>query len=287
MGMTYRLPNFLYIGTSKAGSTWVFDLLNRHPDVHMAPAKGLCFFSRHYERGLCWYASQFGGARGQRVVGEVSHGLLYHARACERIAKMDAGIRLMVCLREPVDRAFSDYLDARRNDGFQGSFEEALERNAKLLERGRYAKYLSRYLQHFSRDQIHVAVFDDLQQDADAFGREIFRFLHVEEIPLSSAQRKRMLPAGVPRSRRLAMLAKQGAHCLHRLGLRGLRVRLKTSRKLRNALYRPLTDDRRPSVAPDTRARLRATYRAEMKELDALLGSALATRWGYDACNED
>jgi len=64
-----RLPNFLYIGTSKAGSTWIYDVLNRHPDIYMAPGKGLYFFSRHYERGLEWYASHFLGAASERIIG--------------------------------------------------------------------------------------------------------------------------------------------------------------------------------------------------------------------------
>ena len=95
------------------------------------------------------------------------------------------------------------------------------------------------------------------------------------------AQRQRMLPAGVPRSRRLTRAAKRVAHLLHRLGLRGLRGRLKTSRRVRDTLYRPLGDDERPHMDPETRARLKRHFQPEVAALDALLGTSLAERWGY------
>jgi hypothetical protein len=278
-----RFPNFLYIGTSKAGSTWIYDVLNRHPDIFMAPGKGLYFFSRHYERGLGWYASHFSGAADERIIGEVSHAYLYDEEACERIAETSPDMRLMVCLRDPVDRAFSEYLDAHKNGKLEVCFEEALLSEPDLLERGRYATYISRYLERFPRDQLHVAVFDDLAADPDRFAGDLFRFLKVEQRPLSNAQRRRMLPAGVPRSTGLARAAKRGAHFLQRIGLRGLRGRLKTSRSVRNALYRPLGEDERPTMNPETRMRLRAQFAAEVAELDALLGTSLSTRWGYES----
>ena len=128
------LPNFLYIGTSKAGSTWLYDVLNHHPDVFMAPGKGLYFFSAHYERGLDWYGSHFAAAAGQRIRGEVSHGYLYDEKACERMAAMDPELKLMVCLREPVDRAFSEYLDGVKNGRVDGSFELQLEHLLTVLK---------------------------------------------------------------------------------------------------------------------------------------------------------
>lgn len=280
--MSGRLPNFLYIGTSKAGSTWLYDVLMYHPDVHMAPGKGLYFFSRHFDQGLQWYSRHFSGASGAQVVGEVSHAYLYDEQACRRIAQSIPDVRLMVCLREPADRAFSEYLDAKKNGKLECSFEEALIAEPELLERGLYAKYLSRYLELFPLTQIHVAVFDDLVENPNAFAADLFEFLGVKAIDLPSSRRRRMLPAGVPRSKPLAGAAKRCAHLLQRLGQRRLRGRLKRSRIVRNLLYRNLSDNERPKMAEDTRARLRAFYAAEMVSLDALLGTSLSDRWGYE-----
>lgn len=279
--MSGQLPNFLYIGTSKAGSTWIYDILNRHPEVYMAPGKGLYYFSQNYGHGLDWYASQFAGAGDRRVVGEVSHAYLYDENACARIAATAPKMRLMVCLRNPVDRAFSDYLDAVRNGKLDASFEDALTIEPDLFERGRYEKYLSRYLSRFPRQQLHVAIFDDLVEDPNTFAASLFGFLGIEIIQLSTARQQRMLPAGVPRSVRLAQFAKHGAHLMRRLGFRGLRGKLKTSRAVRNLLYRQLADEDRPTMAADTRAELQERYTREIAALDSLLGTSLCERWGY------
>jgi hypothetical protein len=278
-----RLPNLLYIGTAKAGSTWIYDVLAAHPDVHMAPGKGLYFFTSHYERGLDWYRAQFAAASGERVVGEVSHTYLYDEKACERAAAAIPDARLIVCLREPVDRAFSDYLDAVKNGRADGPFEELIERDPDFLELGRYARYLEPWLVRFGRERIHVGIFDDLSRDPERFAVEMFRFLDVAAVPLAPAQRKRMMPAGRPRSHALARLAKTASHAARALGLRSLRGRLKRSRALRNVLYRPYAEAERPVLRPETRDRLRESYRNDVRELDALLGgSAFRERWGYE-----
>jgi hypothetical protein len=276
------LPNFLYIGTSKAGSTWIYDVLARHPDVYMAPGKGLYFFSTHYERGLDWYRAQFEGATGQRGVGEVSHTYLYCEAACERIAAALPDVKLLVSLREPVDRAFSDYLDAVKNGKIAGGFEAAIEREPAFLEISRYATYLLPYLRRFGRERIHVGLFEELGRDPQEFARAIFRFLGVAEIELAPRQRERMMPAGRPRSPGLAQLAKRASHAARALGLRGLRGRAKRSRAVRNLLYRPYAREERPSPRPETRERLWESFRGEVRALDALLGTSFAARWGYE-----
>jgi hypothetical protein len=160
-----RLPNFIYIGTNKAGSTWLYDVLARHPDVYMAPGKGLYFFSKHYERGLDWYRTHFEEVGDERIVGEVSHSYMYSDDVWKRIAEMDPEIRLMVCLREPVDRAFADYLDGVKNGLIHGDFETELEREPPFLQRSHYSRYLAPYVEQFGLDSIHVALFDELSAD--------------------------------------------------------------------------------------------------------------------------
>lgn len=277
-----RLPDFLYLGPAKAGSTWIYDVLARHPEVFMAPGKGLYFFTSHYERGLDWYREQFRGAEGAIAVGEVSHTYLASPEACGRIATANPKMKLIVCLREPVERAFSDYLDGVKNGQIEGSFEEALERHPEILEGSRYARQLARYLERFPREQLHVAVFDDLSRDPDAFAAALFAFVGVPPRPLAPAQRSAMMPAGRPRSRALARLAKRASHAARALGLRKLRGRAKTSRLLRGALYRPFEASEKPRLSEFSQKRLRREFSDEMRALDALLGSRLCALWRYD-----
>lgn len=276
---TDTVPDFLYIGTSKAGSTWLFNALAVHPDVWLASNKGLYFFDSHFDRGQDWYRAQFEGADG-RAVGEFSHSYLSSPEAPGRIAAYSPTMRLLVCLREPVDRAFSDYLDLVKNNGFTGSFTEAIEQYPRLLDRGRYATHLSRYLEHFPADQLHVGLFDDLKTGAQEYADEVYDFLGIERIVLSAADLRERMPAGRPRNARMVGLAKRGSKVAASIGLRRWRSRIKRSTTVRSALYRQYRDDK-PRLDRALASELRAQFADEVARLDEILGRPITERWGY------
>ena len=274
-------PDFLYIGTSKAGSTWLFNVLARHPDVFLASNKGLYYFDGHFDRGEEWYLGHFNGSEEFLSRGEVSHSYLSSPAAPERIARLNPSMRLLVCLREPVDRAFSDYLDLRKNQQYDGSFGGALDNYPRLLDRGRYATHLRRYLEVFPREQLLVQLFDDLKADPQGYADEVFDFLGVPLLELPASELRSRMPAGVPRSRTAASAAKSASQLVKRMGLRRLRSRVKRSTKVRQALYRPYADDK-PTPEPDTVARLRDGFADEVADLDELLGRPVSRRWHYE-----
>jgi hypothetical protein len=275
------VPSFLYVGTSKAGSTWLFNVLWQHPEVFLADSKGLYYFDAHFEQGEEAYLRNFAGTDGYLAVGEISHSYLSSPVAAERIAALNPQMRLLVCLREPVDRAFSDYLDLVKNGQYDGSFESALERFPRLVDRGRYVTHLRRYLVHFPRRQLHVALFDDLQSDPQGFADAVFAFLAVSPLDLSETVLRPRMPAGVPRSSAAASAAKRASRVLAAFGLRRLRSQVKRSPRVRQMLYRPYADDR-PVPAPAVVAELRRQFRDEVTQLDELLGMPVSDRWEYD-----
>lgn len=275
-------PTFLYIGTSKAGSTWLFNALAVHPQVYLASSKGLYYFDQHFDRGEDWYQRQFAGAGAQPARGEVSHSYLSSPQVPTRIAAFNPRILLLACLREPVDRAFSDYLDLVKNGQHDGSFESALERFPRLVDRGRYASHLHRYGEHFDRDQLHISLFDDLRADAQAYADSVFGFLGVDRLELPASTLARRMPAGRMRNPTAAAAAKQASQLVQRVGLERLRSRVKRSTLVRQALYRPYAGDR-PTVDPRTAAQLRAVFAPEVAELDRLLPTPVSRRWGYPA----
>jgi hypothetical protein len=280
VGSERRLPDFRSIGTSKAGSTWLFNTLAIHPQVHLASSKGLYFFDQHYDRGVDWYLDQFRGAGDARAMGEISHSYLSSPGAEQRIAQVNPTMRLLVCLREPVDRAFSDYLDLVKNGQFDGSFEAALERYPRLVDRGRYASHLHRYSSVFPASQMSVQLFDDLRSDPQSYADATFDFLEVDRLQLPAAALKRRQPAGTARSRGLASAAKHVSAVARQVGLRKLRSRVKRSVVIRQLLYRPYADDR-PELDPVVAEELRRVFAPEVEALAPLLGSSLAARWGY------
>jgi len=276
-------PNFLYIGTSKAGSTWIFKLLRDHPEVFVADSKGLYYFDSHFHHGLDWYLENFEHSDA-KIRCEISHSYLYSQEAVGRIQSMRADMKLMVCLREPVERAFSAYLHGVRNGKYpEGtSFEQALEtEDLSLIERGRYATHLRPYLEAFGREQIHVGQFDQLSEDPSRFALDLFKFLGVEEIDIDNKMQNKVMPAGRPRSKAFARLAKRLSNLAKKMGLKKLRGRVKASRIARGIIYKPLSQKDKPTIDPATEQSLRDRFRPEVHDLDQLLDTNFVARWNY------
>ena len=156
--MSDLLPNFLHIGPSKSGSTWLHEVLIGHPEVYLSQAKDLYFFNRYYDRGPGWYRAQFRSALPEhKIIGEVCPDYLSCAEAPERIhACLGPDVRLMVTLREPISRAFSSYLYLAKHGEAAPTFRDTTKTSPELLEEGRYATHLRSYLRYFGRESLHI-----------------------------------------------------------------------------------------------------------------------------------
>jgi hypothetical protein len=275
-------PNFLFIGPDKAGSTWLFNALRAHNQVYLAKAKELFFFDKFYERGWSWYERSFRDAGEQnRVIGEISHDYLFSEKACERIARELPSARLMVCLREPTRRAFSAYLYMVKQGRVRGDFASTLREVEELVEHGRYARYLKRYLELFPAEQVHVAIFDDLEEDPQAFFDSVCNFLGIERNVLPDDLKRSALPAARPRSALFAGLCRKAGWQLRRLGMPHVVNLVKNSRAIKRLLYEEYTPTTKPEIPPAVQEHLYELFAEEVKELDSVLGTNLYMRWGY------
>lgn len=275
-----RLPNFLYVGPDKAGSSWLHEILLGHPDVYLTPAKDLYFFDRYYDRGLAWYASQFRDARDERVVGEVCQDYLFHPEAATRIHETLGPVRIMVSLRDPVERAWSSYLYMRKHGIGPSTFGEALRSRPELLEHGRYATGLDRFLQLWPREMVHVALFDDLAADPQAFIDSVTGFLEIDRLPLTSKDLEARLPAARARSVRLAHAARRSADWVREHDGAKIVGAVKRSALVQRALYRPID---REAVRPDPAdvIAVRTALSPEVEALERTLGLRLGEAWGW------
>ncbi|WP_164477790.1 sulfotransferase family protein [Nocardioides pantholopis] len=275
-----RLPNFLYVGPDKAGSSWLHEVLLKHPDVYLTPAKDLYFFDRYYDRGLAWYADQFRDARAERVVGEICQDYLFHPRAAERIHDTLGPVRVMVSLRDPVERAWSSYLYMRKHGIGPDTFAAALRSHPELLEHGRYATGLDRFLQRFPRELVHVALFDDLSADPQSFLDSVTDFLDVARLPLAARDLAARLPAARARSLRVASVARRGADWVREHDGARLVGRVKRSALVQRALYQPID---RSAVRPDPGdvAVVRTALGPEVDALERTFGLSLRESWGW------
>jgi hypothetical protein len=275
-----RLPNFLYVGPDKAGSSWLHEVLLKHPDVYLTPAKDLYYFDRYYDRGRAWYAAQFRDARDEAVVGEVCQDYLFHPEAAARIVETLGPVRVMVCLRDPVDRAWSSYLYMRKHGIGPETFGEALRTRPELLEHGRYATGLARFLDLLPRDMVHVALFDDLVADPQRFLDDVTSFLGVDRLPLEAKDLAARLPAARARSVRLAWVARRSADWVREHDGATLVGHVKRSTLVQRALYRPI-DREAVRPAPDDVLTVRAALTGEVEALELAHGLRLREAWGW------
>src|SRR5262245_36369070 len=172
------LPTFIGIGAQRAGTTWAHNCLAQHPQVYMSEKKELHFFYAHYDRGLDWYAAQFGSAGQATARGEISPDYMYSREALANIARDLPGVRVFAILRNPIDRAISAYaLRQERNQGM--SFGEACRRFPALIDRGLYCGHLDVVAEYFPAERRKVLLYDDLVARPGAFLDVLYSFVGV------------------------------------------------------------------------------------------------------------
>ncbi len=189
------LPDFLIIGTQKGGTSSLYQYLIQHPDVLPAQKKEVHYFGWEYAHGEAWYRAHFPLRasmrvrrtlrRAQPLTGEATPYYLFHPHVPRRVADLVPQARLIVLLRNPVDRAVSSYLHQVRQGREPLSFREALERENERLavEAERMASdplYNSQAHRHFSYRSRGLYA-DQLEAWFAVFPRERFLILRSED----------------------------------------------------------------------------------------------------------
>jgi len=261
------LPNYLVIGATRCGTTWLGKNLMLHPEVFMPTQKEVHFFNRHYDKGVDWYENIFRDAT-EKTIGEATPGYLYHEHIPELIKKHLPDVKLIACLRDPVDRAYSHYWyreDERRAQNISITFEEKIQMTPRLIEEGMYARKLSKYLELYPRDNILLLFYDDLKSDPAQYLRDTFRFLEVNTDFKSPLLDKKLNVAASKIGRTRILFHLQRA--LNKLGVYGLAKSVdKINRK------------QLPPIKMETRKMLIDQYYLEdIKQLEAITGRDLST----------
>lgn len=190
------LPNFIIIGAQKSASTLLHHCLSEHPDVFI-PAKELAFFQNpdYLNNSLEKFEQLFEPGYGKKALGMRRAEYLYRPECPSRILQHIPSAKLIVILRDPVERAISAYYHYARsgfgpikhvNEGLweviNGRYVEQYPRAAEIIEYGFYHKHLSRYLDYFDRSQILVVLYDDLIKNPDKLLLQTLKFLGISEI---------------------------------------------------------------------------------------------------------
>ena len=239
------MPNFFVIAPPRSGTTSLHHLLDQHPQIYMCPIKETHFFNLEGEQFL-WkepdakkikrlkrdrayqakvthietYRSLFEGVSDEIAIGEACPTYFRSPKAAERIRHYVPNAKLIVILRNPVDRAYSAYIARAASynwlpDGFahipRTTRSEGIEKvdvQRAFVSIGFYSAHLKRYFDTFDRAQIKVYLYRDLTSDPAGTLRGIYRFLHVDET-FRPDMSVRYGATGIPRSKFLHRVIKR------------------------------------------------------------------------------
>ena len=201
------LPDYLIIGAQKCATTSLFLYLQQHPAVRPPARKEIHFFDSNFGKGVDWYRRQFPApsieSAQRSITGEASPSYLLNPHSARRIKQTVPNVKLIVSLRDPVERAFSHYRHMVRSQKESRPFDQAIRAHTAMSEewrkvlsdenypdmtlrdysyvlRGYYLDQIKRYLNLFDRTDLHVILYDDIVSDTQAVMNNLCDFLGLE-----------------------------------------------------------------------------------------------------------
>jgi hypothetical protein len=293
-----RLPNLVVVGAPKCGTTSLYHYLKQHPEVYLPARKELHYFTRHelvrdtagpgdstVLQHLCAdraaYEAEFAAAGGQPVRGDISPSYFDFAEVAPAMRRELGEARIVVLLRDPIAKAFSQYMHLVRDGREPLPFYEALQAEAERTRRGwsmiwryagssRYAPRLRHYLDAFGAERVRIYRFEDFIADPQATLTDLWRWLGIDPsvrpdtsraFNASSRPRSRVLASLISKRSPLAALARA-------LVPAGARARMTEAVRGLNAGAKGRVDDR-------SAAYLREMFRDDVRETETIVGRPL------------
>jgi Sulfotransferase domain len=278
------LPNFLGIGAMRSGTSWLYVQLRSHRQVYMSEQKELNFFNDFYHYGIDWYSGHFPTAKEAvkyKAIGEITPTYMADPDAPSRMHVHVPDCRFIVMLRNPIDRAYSEYTKALRNLNYKGTFDQFVDGCEDVLRRGCYTEQLERYFRLFSRNQFLILIFEEAVSNHRATIQRLAAFLDIDPNGFDlNRMKQRVNPSYLPRMPGLfSSIVKVRQYLVKRdlgkvvttaekIGLFHAGRYLFRSRGQRSEL---------PKMDEKIQKRLNDVYLQEIHNLEELLGSNLTT----------
>ena len=205
--MVEKKPNFIVIGAMKAATTSLYNYIKQHPDIFMTKVKEPMFFNNFNQNtdfkvlankskkvnSLLDYFSMFSSVKNESAIGEASPAYIYNENAPHLIKEHLPDVKIIAILRQPTDRAYSNFLHTKRADRENvNSFEQAIKIEKErisdnwsplyhYIQKGFYSVQLKRYYNLFPKENIKVYLFEDVVKTPKETLKDIFKFLNVDE----------------------------------------------------------------------------------------------------------
>jgi hypothetical protein len=288
------LPNFFIVGARKCGTTSLYFYLKKIPGVYMSPVKELFFFAPHAVQTDAFdvirdkkeYLRFFEKARGYIAVGEATPIYLWDLDSPKLIHQAVPNARIIILLRDPIERAYSQYLRVIKYSGMKASFYDELMRDYKsqeklygtsqlYVEMGMYYEQVKRYFDIFGREKVKVIIFEEFIQHKEQTVNEVLAFLGVN-YAVTAAIRGHYNPDSVPRS----PLSRWIFAFFRRLRARNIKfykiLALLPDSLVQLALEKILFKrTQKPNMEPEAFKFLQEIYHDDVLRLESLLGRSL------------
>jgi len=280
------MVDFIGIGAQRCATSWLYASLHEHPEI-CAPEKEIHFFSRprYEEKGIEWYKNLFSSrCSGDSIKGEFSTSYLYHEDAARRIREHFPDTKILVSLRDPVDRAISQYaLHAKA--GFlkpeEVSFEQFVKTEKSALEQGLYYEQLKRYFDTFPREAIHIILKENVDADPASVVKELYSFLGVDPNFVPPLLDREINTNVIPKLLWIDRFIQKISEFMYRYKLDRVVFFVKKTGVL--DIMRKLNAKGKLD-APDekTLKELKEYFREDVRKAEGLTGLPLQRTWGYE-----
>jgi hypothetical protein len=173
---------FIGIGAQRAGTSWLYNCLNEHPEIYM-PKKEVHFFDKSFEKGIDWYKGLFAGLEDQHLAyGEFTPDYMDDVVTMERIRSFDKDVKLIVMLRNPIERSISAFKLYQSHGRLQGaSFSQGVNEYEQLITKSLYAKQLDIVYSLFPEENVFIGIYDDIESNPLDLYKSACSFLEVDE----------------------------------------------------------------------------------------------------------
>lgn len=279
--MKKRFPDFLVIGVQRAGSTWLYTQLKKHPDICMGKnRKEISYFDEYYNRDEKWYASFFKHCAEETIIGEVTPNYIYDKNCAERIYKLTPKAKLIIILRNPIDRAYSQYKKKVIDLGNAKSFMENLKNENLIAKKGLYYQQIKRYLKYFPRKQIKVLIFEEMIKKPEENLKKLSEFLGIKSNYTPDGYKNNVNPSEIPRFHKLYIFLRKMGNKLHKHDLSWM-VKLWKRMKLNNFIFlKKRTKQSFGEIPKEAYDYLRSYYKEDVNKLSVFLGKDMNKFWG-------
>ncbi len=287
--------DFIGIGAGKAGSTWVAKCLSGHPEICMAPQKEIRFFNSsnykaedggdyaknnfsNYKRGVDWYLEQF-PVQNEKIKGEFSPNYWMDAEAHSRIKRHFPNVKLIIVLRNPVEKVYSLYNWWKESIDVEVSptFKESIDNDEFVLDKGLYYKHLKKFFDVFNYNKMHVIIHDDIKNNPKGVMRRLYRFLDVNQDVELSIFNKKINSAIKTKRPLLGKCCKLSLNLIRKCKLNSLADKIVWNSKIYKIYAKlNLTKSKYKKMDEESRFKLKKYFRSDIENLEKLIDRDLS-----------